>query len=82
MKYKDFEILAETKSYSLWNLDNNGELKELVHDFEGNDVIAYTIVNDKYNIFAGDFEYKTIQGALDAIEVIAKEHKEQERIKK
>ena len=46
MKYKDFTIYANAKSYSLWTVDNEGRLHELEHEYEGFDLISYTFGND------------------------------------
>ena len=57
MRYKDFTIYANAKSYSLWSVDDDGTLYEFEHEFEGYDLISYTFANDEIQDGEyGDFE--------------------------
>jgi hypothetical protein len=61
MKYKDFNILANAKSYSLWTIDNDGRLDEHKYDFEGFDLISYVIESDKYGIDESNYDFKMLK---------------------
>ena len=59
MIYNGFEIYANTKSYALWSIDNDGRLNELEHEFEGHDLISYTFAND--DILDGEYgDFETL----------------------
>lgn len=68
MIYKDFEIVANTKSYDLYSLDNEGRLEYLKHSFEGADVISYTYTNND-DVLDGEFgDFETIEKCKKAID--------------
>ena len=69
MTYKDCEIMANAKQYSLWSVDETGKLDELQHEYEGADIISYTFQSDKHNILGGDFgDFETIEQTKKAID--------------
>ena len=75
MKYKNFKIMANAKSYSLWSIDDDGRLNELEHEYEGYDLLSYVIISDKYKVDEGGGDYTTIEKAKQAIDKIIEEDK-------
>lgn len=74
MTYKGFKIYANTKSYALWSINDDGRLDELEHEFEGHDLISYTFANDEIlDGEYGDFETLTeCKKAIDGLKLTAK----------
>ena len=67
MTYKGYTIYANTKSYALWSIDDEGKLNELEHEFEGHDFISYTFGNN--DIFNGDNgDFATLEECKQAID--------------
>lgn len=73
MEYKNFKIMANAKSYSLWSIDDDGRLDELEHEYEGYDLLSYVIISDKYKVDEGSGDYTTLDKAKQAIDKIIKE---------
>lgn len=71
MRYKGFNIMANTKSYSVWSLDDKGQLKDLEHDLGGHYVISYIFSND--DILGGEYgDFSTINDTKRAIDKLEK----------
>lgn len=69
MEYKGIKIYASAKSYSLWNVDEDGRLDELEHEYEGHDLIAYTFGMDGND----EWEYDTIEDCKKKIDELLRE---------
>ena len=72
MIFKGIKIYATARSYSPWSIDEDGQLDELEHEFDGYDLIAYTFSMDN-NTYGGEWEYDTIEDCKAKIDELLKE---------